>query len=114
MKTNTKKIFEYANRKNVAICAFNVSNLETMQAVIEGAIEENVPVIVSASESAIKYAGLNVLVSMFDALTSQTKLPMALHLDHGASYDICKNVSPRAFQALCLTARRLGLMKTSP
>ena len=90
MKTNTKKIFEYAVRQNVAICAFNVSNLETMQAVIEGAIEENVPVIVSASESAIKYAGLNVLVSMFDALTSQTKLPMALHLDHGASYDICK------------------------
>lgn len=108
MKTNTKKIFEYANRKNVAICAFNVSNLETMQAVIEGAIEENVPVIVSASESAIKYAGLNVLVSMFDALTSQTKLPMALHLDHGASYDICKKCIAAGFSSVMFDGSALG------
>lgn len=107
MLTNTNPIFEYATKKNIAICAFNVSNLETMQAVVESAIELNTPVIISASESAILYAGINNLVSLAQNLTKNSKIPFALHLDHGSNFEICKKAIDAGFSSVMIDGSSL-------
>lgn len=107
MLTNTKPLFTYAQKHNVAICAFNVSNLETMQAVVETAIKLNTPVIISASESAINYAGIENLVSLATNLTNNTSLPIALHLDHGKSFEICKKCIDAGFTSVMIDASNL-------
>ena len=100
MLVNTKTIFEYSIKQKRAICAFNVSNLEMMQAVVECAKEENVPVIISASETAINYAGIENLVSLAKNLTKNADLPIALHLDHGSNVEICKKAIKSGFTSV--------------
>ena len=100
MLVNTKTIFEYSIKQKRAICAFNVSNLEIMQAVVECAKEENVPVIISASETAINYAGIENLVSLAKNLTKNADLPIALHLDHGSNVEICKKAIKSGFTSV--------------
>ncbi len=107
MLSNTKPIFEFAKQKNIAVCAFNVSNLETMQAVVESAIKLNTPIIISASESAIKYAGLDNLVSIAKNLTRNTSFPIALHLDHGKSFEICKECIKAGFTSVMIDGSSL-------
>ena len=107
MLTNTNIIFEYASKHKCAICAFNVSNLETMQAVTEAAKELKAPIIICASEGAIEYAGAENLVSLAGNLTRGTSVPMALHLDHGKSYEICKKCIDAGFSSVMIDASSL-------
>ncbi len=83
MLVNSKELLTQASLNHYAIGAFNISNLETAQAVITAAHQTNSPVILQASQSAIKYAGLKPLVAMVKALTQDSELPFVLHLDHG-------------------------------
>lgn len=83
MLVNSKELLAQASLNHYAIGAFNISNLETAQAVITAAHQTNSPVILQASQSAIKYAGLKPLVAMVKALTQDSELPFVLHLDHG-------------------------------
>ncbi|MFH2063144.1 MAG: class II fructose-1,6-bisphosphate aldolase [bacterium] len=82
MLTTLKKILSPAERGGYAVGAFNVNNLEILQAVIETAVEERSPVIIQTSEGAIEYAGLDYLVAMV-RLAAKSRVPVALHLDHG-------------------------------
>ncbi|MBQ7453002.1 MAG: class II fructose-bisphosphate aldolase [Clostridia bacterium] len=99
MLTNTKPLFDYAIKNKRAICAFNISNLETAQAVIEASNELGAPIIISASESAIAYAGAKTLVSIVNSLNT-SKTPIALHLDHGKSYEMCKKCIEAGFSSV--------------
>ncbi|OWZ84574.1 class II fructose-1,6-bisphosphate aldolase [Natranaerobius trueperi] len=82
-----KELVSMADKGGYAIGAFNVNNLEIIKAILEAAEEENSPAILQASQGAIKYAGIDFISAMVKAAADQTSVPLALHLDHGTSFD---------------------------
>lgn len=97
----SKELLLDAQRNNYAVGAFNANNMEIVQAIIETANEESSPVIVQASQGAIKYAELNMIVSMVKTMAESVTIPVVLHLDHGT--DFFQNI-------LCLRAGFTSLM----
>ena len=87
---NTKEMFERAYKEGYAIGAFNVNNMEIVQAITEAAKELNSPVILQVSAGARKYAKHGYLVKLVEAAVEDTNLPIALHLDHGDTFELCK------------------------
>jgi len=82
----TKEMLKEAQKGRYAIGAFNANNMEIIQAIVETAEEEKAPVILQASQGAIKYAGLESIVAMVKVMAEKVKIPVALHLDHGTDY----------------------------
>ena len=82
-----RELFEKANEFSFAVGAFNFSNMEFLRAILEVAQEEDAPVFIQTTESAIEYAGINSLAGMVHALRDDFKVPFALHLDHGKSVE---------------------------
>lgn len=82
----SKEILIDAQKNHYAIGAFNANNMEIVQAIIETAEEESAPVIIQASQGAIKYAGLEMIVGMVKTMADRTSVPVVLHLDHGTDY----------------------------
>ncbi len=87
---NTKEMFKKAYEEGYAIGAFNVNNMEIVQAITEAAKELKSPVILQVSAGARKYAKHGYLVHLVQAAVEDTGLPIALHLDHGDSFELCK------------------------
>lgn len=86
MLVTTDQILQDAHKNHYAVGAFNFSNMENLHAIVEAAEEMKAPVILQASQSAIKYAGLECMVAMVQVAAKNTSIPMALHLDHGTDY----------------------------
>ena len=87
----TKDMFEKSMKEGFAIGAFNVNNMELIQAIVDAAAEQNSPVILQASSSAIKYARINYLMKMVQAAVEEhPNIPIAMHLDHGPDFETCK------------------------
>ena len=87
----TKEMFEKAMQGKYAIGAFNVNNMELIQGIVDAAAEQNSPVILQASSSAIKYAGIDYLMAMVKVATEKyPNIPIAIHLDHGPDFETCK------------------------
>jgi len=82
----TKEMLKEAQKGKYAVGAFNANNMEIIQAIIESAEEEKAPVILQASQGAIKYAGLESIVAMVKVMAEKVNIPVALHLDHGTDY----------------------------
>ena len=82
----TKEMLKEAQKGRYAIGAFNANNMEIIQAIVETAEEEKAPVILQASQGAIKYAGLESIVAMVKVMAEKVNVPVALHLDHGTDY----------------------------
>lgn len=82
----TKEMLKKAQKGRYAVGAFNANNMEIVQAIVEAAEEENAPVILQASQGAIKYAGLDSIVVMVKVMAEKVNIPVALHLDHGTDY----------------------------
>ncbi len=87
---NTREMFHKAYEGGYAIGAFNVNNMEIVQAITEAAKLENAPLILQVSSGARKYAKHVYLMKLIEAAVLDTDLPIAVHLDHGADFDICK------------------------
>jgi len=84
MLVTNKEVLSVASAGGYAVGAFNINNMEILQAIVETAAEEKSPLIISASPSAIKYAGLDYITGMVKAATKlNPSIPMTLHLDHG-------------------------------
>ena len=91
MLVTTKEMFEKSMREGFAIGAFNINNMEIIQAIMDAASEEHAPVIMQASSSAIKYARINYLMKMVKAAEEEhPEIPFAIHLDHGPDFETCK------------------------
>ena len=91
MLVTTKEMFEKSMKEGFAIGAFNVNNMEIVQAIMDAAAEEHAPVIMQASSSAIKYARINYLMKMVKAAEEEhPEIPFAIHLDHGPDFETCK------------------------
>ena len=100
---NTKKMFEAAYNGGYAIGAFNVNNMEIVQAITEAAGELNAPVILQVSSGARKYANAKYLVHMVKAACENyPDLPIVLHLDHGDSFELCKSCIDDGFTSVMI------------
>ncbi|WP_044641352.1 class II fructose-1,6-bisphosphate aldolase [Risungbinella massiliensis] len=77
-----------AKKEGFAVGQFNVNNLEYFQAITEAAKEERSPIIFGASEGAIRYIGLENVVALAEVAAKQADVPIALHLDHGSTFEV--------------------------
>ncbi len=105
---NTKEMFEKALIGKYAIGAFNVENMEMMQAVIEVASELNSPVIIQTTSSTLKYAPPRVFASMLKALLYEKSINVALNLDHGDSIDLCKECISSGYTSIMMDGSRMS------
>ena len=87
---NTKEMFKKAYEGGYAIGAFNINNMEIIQAITEAAGELNSPVVLQVSAGARKYAKQEYLLALANAAIKDSGIDLALHLDHGADFEICK------------------------
>ena len=98
---STKEMFEKSMKEGFAIGAFNVNNMELIQGIVDAAAEQNSPVILQASSSAIKYARINYLMKMVEAAVEEhPNIPIAIHLDHGPDFETCKMCVDNGFTSV--------------
>ena len=96
-------MFKKAYEGGYAIGAFNVNNMEIVQAITEAAGELNSPIILQVSAGARKYANHTYLVKLVEAaLIENPNIPIALHLDHGADFEICKSCIDGGFTSVMI------------
>ncbi len=100
----TKEMFEKAYNGGYAIGAFNVNNMEIVQGITEAAADLNAPLILQVSKGARAYANHTYLMKLVEAAVAETGLPIALHLDHGDSFDICKSCIDGGFTSVMIDA----------
>ena len=104
---STKEMFEKAYKGGYAIGAFNVNNMEIIQGITEAAKECNSPVILQVSAGARKYAKHAYLVKLVEAALIDTDLPIVLHLDHGDSFELCKDCIDGGFTSVMIDGSKL-------
>ena len=112
MLVNGKKMLDEARRNNSVVYHFNINNLEWAKIILEECNRLGVPVIIGASEGAIKYmGGYNVVVSIVKALIKDLNIKndVCLHLDHGSSFDSCKLAIDAGFTSVMIDASKLEL-----
>ena len=98
----TKEMFEKSMKEHFAIGAFNVNNMEIIQGIVDAAAEQNSPVILQASSSAIKYARVPYLKKMIEAALEEHDIPVVLHLDHGPDFETCKMCIDNGFTSVMI------------
>ena len=98
----TKEMFEKAYQGGYAIGAFNVNNMEIIQGITEAAQLERSPVILQVSAGARKYAKHVYLTKLVEAAILDTELPIALHLDHGENFEVCKSCIDGGFTSVMI------------
>ncbi|MEG1583921.1 MAG: class II fructose-1,6-bisphosphate aldolase [Anaerovorax sp.] len=98
----TTEMFKKAYDGGYAIGAFNVNNMEIIQGITEAAKEENAPLILQVSSGARKYANHTYLLKLVEAAIIETDLPIALHLDHGGDFEICKSCVDGGFSSVMI------------
>ena len=106
--TTTKKLLNHALQKGYAVPAFNFYNMETLKAILNAATITQSPVIVAVSEQALKYMGDEFLIGMFTQLKLK-KGQVALHLDHGHSFESCKHAVDIGFSSVMFDGSTLPL-----
>ena len=104
---NTREMFKRAYEEGYAIGAFNVNNMEIVQGITEACKELNAPVILQVSAGARKYANHTYLTKLVEAAEIETGLPIALHLDHGSSFELCKDCIDGGFTSVMIDGSHL-------
>ncbi len=97
-------ILTAARQGRYGVGAFNTNNLETTQAVLDAATETGSPVILQISEGARKYAGTENLAHLIADMASRVNVPVAIHLDHGSSFESCKTAIDAGFTSVMIDA----------
>jgi fructose-bisphosphate aldolase class II len=98
----SKEMFEKAYEGGYAIGAFNVNNMEIIQGITEAAAEVKSPLILQVSAGARKYAKHVYLMKLIEAAELDTGLPIAVHLDHGESFEVCKSCIDGGFTSVMI------------
>ena len=109
---NTKLMFQMAMEGGYAVPAYNFNNLEQLQAVIRGCVETDSPVILQISRGARKYANQTMLRYMAEGAVAMARemgsnIPIALHLDHGNSYELCVSCIESGFSSVMIDGSHL-------
>lgn len=99
------EILNKAHKEGYGVGAFNFVNFEMLNAIFMAANEAKSPIIVQASEGAIKYMGIDMAVGLVKILSSRyPHIPVALHLDHGTSFESCKKAVDAGFTSVMIDA----------
>jgi len=98
-----------ADKEGYAVGAFNANNMEIVQAIVEAAEKEKSPVIMQASQGAIKYAGLEFITGMVKIAAEEASVPVALHLDHGTDFDQVVKCIRSGFSSVMYDGSKLSL-----
>lgn len=104
---NTSTMFKNAIQGNYAIPAFNFYNMETLSAILSAAREMQSPVILAVSESALKYMGPDMLMGLIHGANIKPSEQIALHLDHGGSFEACRTAIELGFSSVMIDASKL-------
>ncbi len=99
---NSKEMFKKAYEGGYAIGAFNVNNMEIVQAITEAGKMENAPLILQVSAGARKYAKHVYLMKLIEAAVLDTDLPIVVHLDHGPDFETCKSCIDGGFTSVMI------------
>lgn len=105
----TGEMFKKALEGGYAIGAYNVNNMEILQGIAEAAEETQSPIILQVSAGARKYANQTYLIKLVEAALATTTVPIALHLDHGADFEICKACIDGGFSSVMIDGSRFPL-----
>jgi len=108
----TKKMFQMAYKNGYAIGAFNVNNMEITQGIVEAVAEEKAPLILQISKGARQYAKMSYLKAIIDvAVRENPDIPIAMHLDHGDSLELCKQCVDDGFTSVMIDASHMPFEK---
>lgn len=105
---NTKEMLNKAYEEKYAVGAFNVNNMEIVQGITKACKELNSPVILQVSAGARRYASQTYLMKLVEAAVKETPVPIALHLDHGDSFELCKNCIDDGFTSVMIDGSGLS------
>ncbi len=104
-----KEILKDAQEKQYAVGAFNVENMEMIQAVVSAAEEMNLPVILQTTPSTLKYAAPDMFFANVNALAKNAKVPVVMHLDHGDSYELAEKALKAGYSSIMIDGSKLPL-----
>jgi fructose-bisphosphate aldolase class II len=105
---DTKKMFEMALNGGYAIGAFNVNNMEITQGIVNAIVEEKAPLILQVSRGARTYASISYLKAIIEvAVEENPDIPVVMHLDHGDSFETCKQFVDDGFTSVMVDASKL-------
>jgi len=102
--THTRDLFAKALAGKYALGAFNVNNMELIQAIVEACEEEKAPLILQISKGARAYANPVYLKKLIEAAVSLSTIPIAVHLDHGDTFELCKQCIDEGFTSVMIDA----------
>lgn len=105
--TTNRELLNRAKKGRYAVGAFNINNLEILQAIVSAGEAEKSPVIIAVSEGAMKYAGMPYLVSIVQTASEQTALPLSLHLDHGTDLEVIRSCIENGFTSVMIDGSHL-------
>lgn len=102
---DTKKMFEAAYANGYAVGAFNVNNMEITQGIVEAVAQEKAPLILQISRGARQYASMSYLKAIIDtAVAENPDIPICMHLDHGDTFETCKQCVDDGFTSVMIDA----------
>ena len=104
-----KSVLDKAEAGKYAVGAFNANNMEIVQAIIEAAEEEHSPVILQASQGAIKYAGIDFITGLVRIASDKVTVPVVLHLDHGTGFDQLMQCIRHGFSSIMVDGSKHAL-----
>lgn len=100
---DTKKMFQMAYKNGYAVGAFNVNNMEITQGIVAAIAEEKAPLILQISRGAREYASMSYLRAIIDvAVAENPDIPIAMHLDHGDTFETCKQCVDDGFTSVMI------------
>jgi len=106
MRTN-KELLHLAKKGGYAVGAFNMNNMEIVQAIVSAAVAEKSPAIIAVSEGAIQYAGLPYIISMVHIASEEFSIPLSLHLDHGKDLKVLRSCIEGGFTSVMIDGSHL-------
>ena len=111
MLVSGKEILQDAHKNNYAVGAFNVNNMEIVQAIVEAAEETNSPVILQASQGGLSYAGVEYIAELGKIAARNAKVPVAIHLDHGTDFNQVMLCIRHGFSSIMIDGSKFDLEK---
>ena len=111
MLVSSKEIIQKAYDGGYAVGAFNISNLETLKAVIQAAEAKQSPVILATTETIISYAGLPYIFSLMKTAAEVASIPIAIHLDHGKSVETVRKCVDLGYTSVMIDGSSLALLQ---
>ncbi|MTI62009.1 MAG: ketose-bisphosphate aldolase [Firmicutes bacterium] len=104
---NPLYLIKQAQKKGIAIPAFNIHNMETVQGVIEAAVEEKSPVMIATTPGTLRHAGVSCIANIVKTIATEVNIPVALHLDHCSSYGVIVQALRNGYTSVMIDAAEL-------